>query len=811
MDCVFSLQYVKFYGKSREEALNTDIVFSVSGKHNRRPYMNWTPVKGKSTVELSMRMDLRFDNCFHLALLELQNQLDNYLEEEEEEVELSGLSKFLVVSLSRNIDILIRDWRFLRMLWECIQDQNDSVAATDKLFLQQQKNLEQEEEGVSLSFVLLAIEAAAEEIGRDLIRHSEIKNQKKKSKFSELKLLESVVVDCQRKTDQLIAKFGEAVDQDCYMSGRSFQVHSPPPPLDHFVSFWTSFVDSVMSNLWSIKSSMYLFDDIDKKRASASFKEIELIQDYVLQVIHGGQADILTLITTHDFLTHVASVIVRVANQACSYWLNYKTGRIQVAKSKLTKLVEDLHREIDPTNPKFIDVHLNFLRDLYKVYGVTFSVAFFCDYLHTWRANIYLEQELSSLLVDVFNTKLVEEEEEEEESRWNVQSLFAETNAVLVEAFTLWEVLRKQDETDPPPCFELLTKICLLKAELFLKGLLCNINNTSSFSQCILFDKNHVQGLNAILANLTRYSEGIPHEKIEFKKKSFALVKELVKEVAFLSESFEAKKISESTVKNSLFQLLLKFVLFKAESVLMELILSKSNNATLMAHGKDQIILLLEQLKCFTLIFPNQQMKDRVDVDMIFVQIEAFTMGVTRFSRSFLPRKITEAMINEMNLSSSQLLDKVKHIKPKLKEIAPPFPVSSVPKTYKLGFLDFLIRNIGGLLKHDADSVASVKHHVEEIQLHLRSLRPILEKISELDVQHQELKDLGNHIIELAYKVEYVIDSIEIDAYWQHFFWFYNLLEELRLVAKQAFRIHVSIEDAKDQKIMVSNFILTIT
>nr|XP_027119091.1 putative late blight resistance protein homolog R1A-3 isoform X2 [Coffea arabica] len=533
---------------------------------------------------------------------------------------------------------------------------------------------------------------------------------------------------------------------------------------------------------------------IDEKQVFASFKELELIRDYVLETIRGHRD--VTLIISNAFPTRIASLLVHVANQACSCWFSCKTDRIQSAKIKLTELVKGLQNEIDPTNPKFMELHLNFLRDLYSIHGGTFRVDSFCDYLHTWRANIFLEQELSSLLVDFFNTKL--EEEEEEEPGTNVKGFFAEIIAVLVEAFSLWELLRKQDETEPPPCSQLLIKICLLKAELFLKGILLNSNSNSTFSY-MLFDNSYIQKLKDILENLRMYSNDIPTEKIEYGKKSLELIEELAKEVAFLCQSFEGKKITESTVKNSLFELLLKIVLSKAESVLMELLSSKSGNTSFLAHGKEQIGLLLEQLNFITLVLPNQQMKDRDDVEMIFVQAEAFARGVTHFCRSFASKKITNDMINQMILSSSQLLQKVKHIKPKLKEIANQIPLSNFPETYRWGFIDFLVRNIQDLLKHDPDSIAPVKTHIEEIQLHLESLSSFLLKISELDIQQSKVKDLGNHIAELAYKLEYVIDSIEIDAHWQHFFWFYDLLEELRLVAKQASLIHVFTEGAKVQ------------
>ncbi|KAL3506458.1 hypothetical protein ACH5RR_031840 [Cinchona calisaya] len=704
-------------------------------------------------------------DCIHSALKELDNSWALY------DFAAEGINRFKA------------DLMFLRTLYDVL-----------KVFDLGQVG----EETLALA---CKIEAAAEEIAQDLVRFYE--GTKKLYSSSELF---NVVMGCQTKTQDFINAEIRLVEASVVEQLFSFRKgKSPCPPPDH--CFWTSFVDSVICNLWSIET------DDGRKQVSALSKELELIRSYIIQVAVGqdhppppppppeftAAADDNDAANGNDvqhpppiidaFLCHVASVFVSIAFQSCNYWwFNRNTDTID-------KLV-NLHHEIDPTKPEFMEFHLNFLKGInemkihqkYPTEPKVNFVVYFYNYLLTWKRERELKIELESLVNLLIDNKL-------DGSREDVQSFFAEINALLLEAASsFFGALRKGTQTeieaDPLVCSNLCTRICILRAEFFLK------EQVSTFS--MLFDKIHVGRLNDILGNLTRFSK---NEESEFEKQSLALIKEVAKEVASVCQSFEAKKITESTVKNSLLRLLLKVVMFKAESVLMDWLKTSNPSTFLPYHAKDLIESLLERLKCFTLILTNQLMKDPEHVDLIFPQIEAFARAVTYLSYSFLPNKITEVMFEKMILSFSELLDKAMHIKAKLNQISPQFPLSDFPKTYKMGFINFLSRNLGELLEYDPESIAPLKHHIKEIQLHLESFSSILVKVSDWNIEHTELKDLGNDFIEVAYKIECVIDLIDFDAHWQHFFWFYNLLDELRLVDKQASRIYEKIRDENIQNV----------
>ncbi|KAL3506464.1 hypothetical protein ACH5RR_031846 [Cinchona calisaya] len=686
------------------------------------------------------------------------------------------------------------DWDLLKMLWELL--------LRKKMFFQQ--NSGQGGGGDLGESLVFKIESAADKFGRFCVVLVEETMKKKKNSAKELEELASVFQS--KSNDLIIAEIREAIDQWSSSSCCTFQVNSHPPPHDYNDSFWTSFVDSVMSNLRSIGWCGFLNDDADRGlvvRVSAFNKEVKMLSGYIrfaAQALKSkdnaaaGAGDHMIYsndnIVVDAFLNHVASVIVRTAIQSCNYCFNYKPDLIRVPKVWFTKLLEDLQHEIDSTtNPEFMDLHLKFLIALNKLaillpspgqssYRMDITY-YFCSFFQT---NKDLENELKSLVTLFINNQL---EQQEEDSK--VESFFAEISALLVE-------VRQHSASPYPPCpSELLIKICLVKAEIFLKEQVRHHNST-------FLDG----GLDGILESMRRFYTVLPQEKMEYGKQRLVLMEQVATEVASLHQPFEAdKNITEFMVKNSLLHFLLKIVTFKAESFLAELLRlkSSSNAVTFMANEKVQIEFLHQQLKLLNLILVNQIMEDMEGVEKFFTPIETFSRRITCFSYSYLPHEIPKNMIRKMTFYFFELLDDANHIRLKLKEIGPQLLLPNFPRTYKLGFIDFLVRNLGDLLKHDPESIAPVKHHIEEIQLHLKSLSSFLMKVSESDIEHSELKDLCNHVIDIAYKVEFVVDSIEINAQWKHFFWFYDLQVELRLADKQAFRIHATLNDDKVQNI----------
>ncbi|KAL3502128.1 hypothetical protein ACH5RR_036577 [Cinchona calisaya] len=94
------------------------------------------------------------------------------------------------------------------------------------------------------------------------------------------------------------------------------------------------------------------------------------------------------------------------------------------------------------------------------------------------------------------------------------------------------------------------------------------------------------------------------------------------------------------------------------------------------------------------------------------------------------------------------------------------------------------------LLKCNPNSIGPVKHHIQQIKLDLEFLRSFVLNTLKPDTEPLELEDLGKHVNDVTYKVECVIDSVEVAPHWHHFFWICDLQEEIRFIKIQATRTY---------------------
>ncbi|CDP08019.1 unnamed protein product [Coffea canephora] len=489
---------------------------------------------------------------------------------------------------------------------------------------------------------------------------------------------------------------------------------------------------------------------------------------------------------------HVLSLVLQIANRCSDYWLNCKAGRIQVMKGELIEFLVNLYREIHPSNPKFMRFLLDFLmaRSTEKAALVNFLESF-CHYLFLGEYGHFRAEVFPLLQLFLCTTSILDDEDA-------APIFIPELHAVLVEMASIFESTGRVLVEVASLGSELLSKICLLETELFLVvqiHSMKNNTNASSFSFSMLPGFEDVMDkCRQIPERLRRYSEKLPIKARSDWKKLLALIESTFEEEKSLYKSSMLTEITASTLTNSLMLLRSKIVIFEGESFLMEPLLPKSrNDDRLTVREKDLLELFLQRVEYIRQIPSDEIIKVREDV---LGAIGESVRRLTCFSYYFLDTR------DEMtSLSFSELLDKETHlIKAKITDIIPKFPRFDFPKTSSLNFIDLLWRNLGDLLIYNPASTALAKHHMEEIQTHLQSLRSFLENVSQLHIkENPELEDLVNRVIDAAYKAEYIIDSIEVDAQWQDYFWLDNVLEELRLLSENAGGIHLTTPDAEVQ------------
>ncbi|KAL3527948.1 hypothetical protein ACH5RR_012604 [Cinchona calisaya] len=161
-------------------------------------------------------------------------------------------------------------------------------------------------------------------------------------------------------------------------------------------------------------------------------------------------------------------------------------------------------------------------------------------------------------------------------------------------------------------------------------------------------------------------------------------------------------------------------------------------------------ILLLGQMK-FNLL--TNQMKDLIRVGVCDSGIIICSLFVSDIKEGF-------AMETDI-----ELFDLLKLLKFVMAEAAQIYPLTSsssfgFPKTNELGSVDFLLENLKELANCEADSIAFPKDQILRIHEDLVSLRSFLHDIAEQRNQNEKLQDLWSRVVEVAYKAEFVIDSI---------------------------------------------------
>ncbi|CAI9117746.1 OLC1v1019218C1 [Oldenlandia corymbosa var. corymbosa] len=664
--------------------------------------------------------------------------------------EITGDYNQMLDPIAENITQLGLDWFFLKMLWNSMEYSNAyQFVMSENLFGK--------------------IHGVADEVLRDLWS-CEVGYAKFDLKRSHdvLRLL----ADCKRKTDELIETWIQAAVKDLSNSDICVQVSGYEDIRDLFDGF-------IVQNRWS-------YDD-DAGKYVVDIKLVFLYRELssiclLFDSLDIGKTPIETKLKIKRW--QVASVILKIVVQSCDFWFNRKDTD-ETANVMATEMM-DLLQEIDPTNLEFLRLVLAFLKTAEKTPWSRVDI--FCRYLLNWFDREHLEKELLSLVSIYIGNR----------GKSNMQSFYAEIEAVLQEAAFVHrpvqrevavdckaEVLRKHKQNPDairqqnlsaalPPCSELLAKICFLKAEFFLK------------QQLTLFSDNPFFRVRGILSNLRAFKNDLcqQHGNTNYVKKSLILAEELAKEIQSLQTSLKSKRITSALVNHSLFLWLFRILFFKAESTLTELL--KSSNTSI-AHKMDQIQYLVKELLYFKSILTTklEMESNPSDDETVFMQLEDVAREITLFSYSYLPdHKRFEKIVDSL----PQLLDKVKRLKSKLPEISHHLPKSVFPKTFQLGFSNFLCRNIRELQKHDPETITLVKHYFEEVLLHLVSFKSFMVKVKDTDVEQGELKNLKNLIRDASYRLEFVVDSIEFDSHQS--LWFYDVLEDIRLVDQQVHEIH---------------------
>ncbi|CAI9097362.1 OLC1v1033764C1 [Oldenlandia corymbosa var. corymbosa] len=162
---------------------------------------------------------------------------------------------------------------------------------------------------------------------------------------------------------------------------------------------------------------------------------------------------------------------------------------------------------------------------------------------------------------------------------------------------------------------------------------------------------------------------------------------------------------------------------------------------------KDQLQELYQELRSLRIILKNQHNNFNVKIQKN-IRAAVCDAGLLIFS---LFKTNTEE-----HLRLGDLLETVKIILAEFGEKDSEAQMLDLPKTNQLGFIDFVLQK---LMEHTSCE-SSNSQYVEAIHAGLSSLRSFMAKIVELRNQQDELQSLWDRVLEVAYKVEDLVDHL---------------------------------------------------
>nr|XP_027099835.1 putative late blight resistance protein homolog R1A-4 [Coffea arabica] len=330
-----------------------------------------------------------------------------------------------------------------------------------------------------------------------------------------------------------------------------------------------------------------------------------------------------------------------------------------------------------------------------------------------------------------------------------------------------------------PLLFRLLEKMERLNAELFLTELL----------QPGIVEKSFVKNrINSFHDGLSFLQIFLGDDGREIPQPIWKNIGSLARNAGNVYLAFLRKSVTKDKVTFELLKSLERIKLFKMEILLHELLNSRPNMTVDVQNQIQTLYKGLTVLRTF-LMGPLEE-----DGKLILAHVELVVKHVISVIYSVAAKKVTEDMATNLVLLLPELVEKIEPVNAGIKEIylrARSSFKSCFPKPEGVGFMDFLIGNLMELLNSKAKSIGSLKYPIHIVHREMGFLRSILCNIREKWTQHLDIKCLVSHIIQVAYEVEYLVDSLVVrgGVLWYHALWVTDLIEDIRLLKIKASEI----------------------
>ncbi|XP_071914276.1 putative late blight resistance protein homolog R1B-16 isoform X1 [Coffea arabica] len=159
---------------------------------------------------------------------------------------------------------------------------------------------------------------------------------------------------------------------------------------------------------------------------------------------------------------------------------------------------------------------------------------------------------------------------------------------------------------------------------------------------------------------------------------------------------------------------------------------------------------------------------------------------------SLSPSAVEDGFVKAMDLVSFDFLEGIKLVKAIVTEKGPETSSFNFPRNNELGFIDFLLENITDLLSPEAWSTALVNYPIQKYPGGAYFLTLFLGKIVELRSEDQEIQEHWDRVVEFAYRVEFLIDSLlvglgeTLDSFSMSFD---TIADDIKIIKAEVFKI----------------------
>ncbi|XP_027076872.1 putative late blight resistance protein homolog R1B-17 [Coffea arabica] len=203
------------------------------------------------------------------------------------------------------------------------------------------------------------------------------------------------------------------------------------------------------------------------------------------------------------------------------------------------------------------------------------------------------------------------------------------------------------------------------------------------------------------------------------------------------------------------------------------------------------ILLSLKHEKFYEL---SDKMKDRIGVMIIDVGILICSISMDEMKDGFA---------KETDFVLFHLLEELQFVMEEVAQIYPPSSLQlSFPRTNELGFIDFLLEN---LKEVKAGSSTFPMAEIKTVQEDLVVIRSFLEKIVDQRNQNEKLQGFWSHVMEVAYKVEFIIESTVLGDEHEHCLG--SVAREINLIRIEALEIYDNIRHDGETPRVTQNLI----